>query len=249
MSAGTIKRSALLLAGVAALLPLAALSKVAPVAASLSPQRFAPPGVPLVLTRTVVRALPGGKEIVVARRYEIRIIADGAGYRVDGALLDCKVSAPPVLAALAQLERQRPENGLFPIRLDRAGRIVPEAPAAPGEALARGSQVAREQISLASLTPTDRRDASAFVRHLATHGAFTAWPADLFHPATGQRSEHKDFALPDGSVGSVAVAIDARATAQGGLLDRVERTVTTRLEGTSRVTREEWTLVVMDGQP
>lgn len=249
MSAGTVKRSALLLAGAAALLPVTAVSKVAPAAVSLSPERFTPPGVPLVLTRTVFRALPGGKEIVVARRYEIRIIADGAGYRVDGELLDCEVSAPPVLAALAQLERQRPENGLFPIRLDAAGRIVPEAPAAPSEALARGSQVAREQISLASLTPADRRDASAFVRQLATQGAFTAWPADLFHPATGQRSEHKDFALPDGSMGSVAVEVNARAKAPDGLLDRVERTVTTSLEGTQRVTREEWTLVVMEGRP
>lgn len=249
MSAGAIKRSALLLTSVAALLPVAAVSKAVPDLAAPVAQQFVAPEVPLVLTRTVHRVLPGGKEIVVARRYRIRFVGEALGYRVDGELLDCEVSAPPPLAALAQLERQRPEVGLFPIRLDSAGRIVQEPLHTPVEALAQGSQVAREQISVAPLTPTDRRDASSFVRQLATQGAFTAWPVDLFRPTAGRRSERKDFALPDGSAGSVAVEINARAIAYDGLLDRVERIVTTSLEGTQRVTREEWTLVVMEARP
>src|SRR5436309_1976086 len=69
---------------------------------------FSAPSGTLVLTRTLRRPLPGGAEIVSTRSYEIRIVADGDGFRVDGSLLSSEVTAPPSLAALAALERNRP---------------------------------------------------------------------------------------------------------------------------------------------
>ena len=93
-------------ASLLALLPLAA-AGAAPVAAGGA---FSVPSGPLVLTRTLRRPLSDGVEIVSTRSYEIGIVPDGDGFRVEGRLLSSEVTAPPSLAALAALERNRPDR-------------------------------------------------------------------------------------------------------------------------------------------
>jgi len=117
----------LLIASAAVVLPashVAAMDGPEAVAAS---DAFAPPSTPLILTRTLYRDLPGGGKIVVTRQYAVQFSTDGDGYRLDGQLLDTMVQVPERLSALAEVERKRPDSGLFPAYLDRNGLIRSDA--------------------------------------------------------------------------------------------------------------------------
>lgn len=234
-----------LLAGAAALLPMVALSSHS-AAARESAVTFAPPQSSLVLTRELRRPLADGKEVVTRRSYEIAIVRDGDGYRVDGRLIDVEVDAPPALRALAALERARPDEGLFPIRLDRNGQIVTAGSLHDDAAVGAASERVALRLSKASLSADDRQVAESFVSQLRSGGkstALTLWPRDLFHPMEGSRSETSRVDLPGGADGSVTIATRARARAADGLLESVERTVTTRLGDSERITRETWLLI------
>lgn len=205
-------------------------------------EAFAPPAGPLTLTRTVRRALPDGKEVVATRRYEVRVLRDGAGYRVEGRLLAVEVQAPPALEALAAIERGRSDDGLFPFRLDPAGLIA--APTAPGDrtAIAAAETVARRTIAKGPLAPAEQREAATFVGQIVAKGAAgtgAQWPADLFHPAPGRHTTSRAVAVPGGQPGSITTTIEAVRAAGG---DRIERTVVTETGGNRRTTREIYTV-------
>ncbi len=237
-----VKGRALLLAGMAALAPLSA-PLVARVP-DLAELQFTPPSGPMTLTRTVWRGLHDGKAIRVQRNYAITITPDGDGYRVDGTLIDAAVDAPPQLAMLAELERQRIEPGLFPFRLDRQGRIHTPAVAPPPVAthpeLSRAGAALVAKAPLATETRQQTRAMLDQVIGAARSGV--AWPVDLFNPASNLRQDRKVVALPDGGQGEVAVVIAVDRAGPGTLPRSVERTVTTLLDGTESVTREQWTM-------
>lgn len=241
-----MRRAAFLFAGAAALVPSGVLrAEVAgPVAGvAAGPARFTPPGDELVLTRTVHRALGGGLEIVARRSYAIRFVPDGLGFRVDGRLIDSHVDAPAGLSALAAIERQRPDTGMFPMRLDAEGRLTDAASARDDEAKHKASAIAALQVGGSDLSAAEKSQAGSFLTAVAARGAGSAeWPRDLFRPQPGNRRESRRLALPSGGEGTVTVAIAARAAPSDGLLEAVERTVMTDLGGTRRETREEWTL-------
>lgn len=232
-----------LLAGAAALLPAIA-GQVAAQPSELAARPFAPPESPLVLTRTVWRTLADGKEIVVRRRYAVRFSRQEDGFTLEGRLLDASVEAPPMLAALADIERQRSDAGLFPMRLDGAGRIRPGTPAESAPAVRRESAVAQAHGMLAAspLTLTQRQESGTFLRQLAAQGAAASWPVDLFNPTSAERVERRRISLPGGQEGEVAVSVKALGLQADGLPSEVERTVTTVLAGTARTSRERWTL-------
>ena len=100
-------RRAVWLAGAAAIMPVGAAGAAEPPAQAEQPAAFVPPDAPMVLTRSLRRSLPGGAEIRTSRSYSIRFVREADGYRVEGALIDVAVDAPPALAALATLERAR----------------------------------------------------------------------------------------------------------------------------------------------
>lgn len=236
-----MKRAGILLAGVAAVLPVALLNAQAMVRSGAA--KFAPPEAEMVLTRTVHRSLTGGKALLARRRYAVRIVADGAGYRVDGRLIDCDVEAPPALSAIAELERQRPDGGMFPLRLDAAGQIVEVAILRSSQVARQGATLVTARVAQSGLNPADRAQAASFLGAIAARGATGAeWPRDLFRPAPGHRSEVQRLALPDGGEGTVTVSTAARASPANGLLEAIERVVVTELGGNRRETREEWSL-------
>lgn len=238
MSARSRSR-AVLAAGVAAVLPSAVFAGIpSPVLQSEAGQAaFAPPQGAMVLTRTLVRPLAGGAEVVTRRSYRIRFERDGAGYRVEGELAGVEVEAPESLAALAALERARGDEGLFPLLLDGEGRIAeagkPVADAAAREAVTRSEAGVRA----ASLAPQDAAQAQAFVAQFRARRVITPWPTDLFRPRNG-RSEH---VLPVAGAGEALTVVEVRSTA-GGLLAWLTRTVTTEFAGDRRTSRETWTL-------
>jgi hypothetical protein len=204
---------------------------------------FLAPSTPLTLTRELRRALADGKEVVSRRSYEIRFVPDGAGYRIDGVMISAEVEAPPALAALAALERQRRDIGLFPLQLGGDGMIITQHGASDPAAEAQSRALIGGAIQHLALTGADRQAAAQTAIRLEAQARAVGgnWPSDLFHPATGQRSQVRQIPLPDGSFGTVTETISA-AGANSGLLRRMERRVVTELDGTRRENREIWTL-------
>jgi hypothetical protein len=237
----------LLLAGAAALLPAVA-GQVSAQPTDTAGQAFAPPDSPMVLTRTVWRTLVDGKQLVIRRRYAVRFSRRDDGFVLDGRLLEAAVEAPPMLSGLAELERNRGDEGLFPLLIDNEGRIRASAPAQAGSpGLRDNARVKAQNLLAAKPQPLERqREAGAFLAQLSAQGASATWPADLFNPASGERLERRRITLPDGQEGEVKVAIRVTEAPSRGLPRSVERTVTTVLAGTSRTSRELWTLAPTD---
>lgn len=233
----------LMLAGAAALLPILAGSWVsAPAVAAQA--HFTPPSEQLVLTRTVTRNLSGGKQIVVTRRYVIQFVADGQGYVLNGSPLDVSVQVPPMLSGLAEIERKRTESGLFPAWVDASGVIAPK-PAATGtsdHAVTAMSGAAQSLLAQSSLAAERKQEGSFYLGQLTTQPAGSPWPADLFHATPGERHQHRVVALPDGAQGEIDIVVRVAALMPCGLPSAFEREITTVLDGTSRVSRELWTL-------
>lgn len=232
---------ALLLAGVAALLPVAAASELALAAPPAPDTLFSPPANELVLTRTLWRSLHDGQQIMVRRRYDVRFVADGSGYRLDGRLIDATVEAPAALAAFAALERNRVDVSLFPVRIDAQGRILVDGtPPQPG-AHAAVDGLARTALGRAQLAAEERGAAGQQLSLLTGgYGAIGNLPPDLFQPQPGERHERRRIALPGGMEGEVEVAVKVAAPRLHSVPQTVERVVTTTLEGTTRVSREVW---------
>ena len=227
--------------GTAALLAIAAQASPG-MAATTQFSTFSPPHSPLMLTRTLHRPLPDGKAIITRRSYSVRIVPDGAGYRVEGELVQATVEAPPSLGALAEIERRRPDTGMFPILLDAQGQIRGGGNVMSEGSLGRAAVIAAEAIGGSGLLAIDMLQAQAFVKHLSSRSPRSQWPADVFNPAPGKRDEARVIALPGGEEGHVTIEIASQSANRAGQVALLERVVTTDLAGDIRVTREQWQL-------
>lgn len=236
-------RIALWLASAALALPPAAML-AAPLSASTGEGQFRPPQARMLLTRVLHSPLADGKEIVASRTFEIEIRAVADGYRVDGRQVACTVDAPPSLGALAEIERNRVEDGLFPMMLDSRGMIRPPATRPPSPAMAGAAPIALDMLRRSGMPPQDTARAVAFVRRLEAQPATSNWPNDLFRPVPGRRLDDRAIVTADGLSGHLQVEIDARTAQDSGMLAALQRTITTELGGSRRTTREEWRLTV-----
>lgn len=206
--------------------------------------RFTPPDGPMLLSRALHRPLPGGAEVVTVRTYEIRFHRTPEGYRIDGMLLTADITVPPRFEALAQIERNRPDTGLFPMTLDHRGRLLPVQSREPDDSAQRAGRLAASKIP-DRLSAGEARNARAFIGRISENPVHTAWPDELFAPEPGKHSATQTIPLPDGKTGQVSVEIEASNDTQTGLLSRLTRRVTTDLDGSQRVTIETWTLAGM----
>ena len=239
-----------MLAGAAALLPVLSGGSAGLAATTAAQTRFAPPAEQLVLTRTVIRQLSGGQQIVVKRRFVIQFVPDGSGYVLNGSQLDVTVEVPPMLSSLAEIERQRVETGLFPAWLDASGLITPKPVPAPGdERAASAMRGAAQSILAASDLPAERKQEGAlYLGELSAQPAGSPWPADLFRAAPGERHQHRVVTLPGGEQGQVDVVVRVTGLLPCGLPTTFERQITTVLGGTSRVSHEVWTIELASTQ-
>ena len=244
--------AALLLGTVSLALP--ALAGTPPVAPT---HVFAPPeGEPMLLTRTLRRELFDGKAIVATRRYRVHFTRTPDGWTIEGSLVASEIDAPPALAGLAAIERQRPDDALFPIRLDAAGVIQPRDGTASPDGPAWRAAL-DHAIALASARPASAIDGAALdllIQQMqAVVGAATLsrWPTTLFLPEPGTSREERRFALPGTGEGAGEGAILAeleRMPAEGtDTMGWAERRVVTEVAGTRRVTREQWSLERIGG--
>ena len=239
-----MRLASILLASVATMLPISG-PVAAPLAAANAPGgRFVPPPMPLVLSRTVIRELIDGKQIVATRRYSVRFIPEGVGFRLDGELIGVSVDAPPFLARLAELERNRPDRGLFPIRLDAQGIIAGDGGMQRVDDATRakvGNQANALIAGTSAPESVKREEAGHVAGMLASHQP-SVWPSDLFVARPGERHAHRVIALPGGSEGEIDVVLKVEGSQACGLPQQVERVVTTVTGGSRQVSREVWTI-------
>ena len=243
-----MRAAALLLAG-AALLPVLG-SQWAFEAMAQAPQlRFVPPSSPMVLSRTVVRELSGGQQVLVKRRFRVQFLPDGDGFILTGAPIDVNVEVPPILARLGDIERHRRDLGPFPILVDGHGLIHPAAARKDIDLLARkdSQQAAQGMISAAAMPALRKREGEQLLGHLAIDPRTSPWPTDLFVASNGERRQHRTVALPDGSEGEVDVLLKVGKLLACGMPASFERVITTQLAGTRRVSREVWSLELAPG--
>lgn len=238
-----MKTAALLLAG-AALLPVFGSQWAFEAMAQAPHLRFSPPSVPMVLSRTVVRELSGGQQVLVKRRFRVQFLPDGDGFVLTGAPIDVSVEVPPVLARLGELERQRSDLGPFPLLLDGQGLIHPAAARKDANLLIRqdGQQAAQWLIHAAAMPAVRKREGEQLLGQLAIDPRTSPWPTDLFVASNGERRQHRTVALPDGSQGEVDVLLKVGKLLPGGMPTSFERVITTQLAGTRRISRELWNL-------
>ena len=236
---------------------LAACSPAAPaLAAGIETQQPAPEGIPdaaapfvppreaMVLTRELRKVMGDGKAFTARRSYAIRFVPEGEGWLVEGSLLSSEVEAPSgVPPQLAELERTRPDTGLFPLRLDRAGMIVGQQGARDPRTSAALLEQARATLARSSLSEAERRGAEALVVKLQAQAKAAGgnWPVDLFRPRDVAHSETRTLPLGPGLEGQVRISVAAQET-PGGMMERLERKVVTETAGTSRTSVETWTL-------
>lgn len=213
---------------------------------------FDPPeGAPMLLTRTLRRELSDGKAIVATRRYRLSFIRSSDGWTIDGTLVASEIDAPPALAALATIERQRPDEGLFPMRLDERGLIKPRDRTAPPDnpSWRTAIDLATKRVST-QIAPADDAARGLLAQQMQTvAGAATLslWPTTLFLPDTDASREERRFALPEGGEGLI-VTESQRLPADGvDTMGQAERTVVTEVAGSRRVTREQWSLRLIGG--
>lgn len=234
----------ILLAGVAALVPLAHVQSQG-VAAAATRSTFVAPSGDVVLARTVIRQLGDGKLITVTRRYKVQFVPVDGGYRLDGELIDVAVDVPPALNKLADIERNRPDTGLFPMMLDSQGFIRNSDPqVVDRESRARIFSEASSFLGSSGLNAPDRQDSIKVVGQLTSNAPNSPWPADLFNPQPGERRQERDVAMPDGRTGQVIVVIRVGSLLPCGLPHQLEREVTTVLAGSQRVSREVFTITL-----
>jgi hypothetical protein len=233
------RRTLLRLVAVAVVLP--AMSTAARAAAGGS--RFAPPAGPMLYTRRLERGLADGASLVVSRSFSVRFRPQGAGFVVEGEQVAVEVEAPDKLAEFARIERERREQGLFPIVLEGDGRIA--GTLAP--MTAQLDEAVREAVAKLDSRPREpgaRAELVHFVNAIQQSAGklVTELPRDLFAPGSAPHTEVREIALPGGGAGEVTVTFSAAADPATGLMKRAVREVVTALDGDRRRTVESWEL-------
>lgn len=238
-----MKSSLLLLAGLTALSPLTGAGLAAPVMAD-STTAFSPPTAPLMLSRTVIRELSDGKQIVVTRSFKVQFVNADSGFTLTGAPVSVTVDVPPVLAPMADLERKRSEPGPFPLAIDSLGLIQQPTSADASELQERqkAKLVASGLIEAGNGTDQSKRESIQILGNMASDPRNSPWPADLFTAKDAERHLHRSVALADGSQGEIDVILRVSKRLPCGMPALFERVITTDVAGTRRVSREVWSL-------
>lgn len=213
------------------------------VLAQAATRQIAPPDGPMVFRRMLRRELAGGNAIVAQRDFELRFQSMAGGFRIEGRQVASAVEAPPSLEAFARLERERREDGMFPLLLDPGGLILSGPEGAPSASIESAIDLALEQVS-AIEGQADREQARAFVLGLqqAAGTITSAMPIDLFVPPETLQHASRRIALPDGTSGSLSTEYSGTVWPETGLLREARRVIVTDTGESRRETVETWNL-------
>lgn len=236
--AGSDRRTALRWMGSAAACSFACAQSLA---AAPRAGMIAPTG-DFLLQRELERGLARGAVLTVTRSWLCHFEPLSRGARVVGHQVGCSVDAPAVLKPLADLERARVAAGPFPALLDSRGRIV-DAALESASGKAEAVRIALDMLEQAGLEQPQIAEARAYLTSLskAAGAVISATPIDLFFPTAGEASESREIPIGQGLTGFITVDLSA-STTSSGLLERLERRITARVDGDRRISRETWSL-------
>jgi hypothetical protein len=199
----------------------------------------------MLFRRTLRRELGGGFAIVAQRDFEIRFQRVAGGFQIGGRQVAVTVDAPPSLEAYARLEREREEDGMFPLVLNERGliRFGPEG-LRPDANIESALELAMAQLSGELAAQDEREQARSFILGLqrAAGTLSSAMPVDLFVPPETIQRASRRIDLPDGTGGSLSTEFSGTIAPDSGLLADARRVIVTETGGSRRETDETWTL-------
>ena len=233
------RRGVLRMALGAAVLPLVASRRALAADVASAPAAISPPACDMIYRRVLQRQLPDGAQITTSRDFRVRFspMAQG-GFMVQGEQVAARVTAPQHLAALARLEEQRVEAGIFPLLLDPGGHIVEGVETPASNEVATALEEVRRRFA------DHGGEARELLEALHASGAqLTAQlPHDLFAPVRDEVEQRETIVLPWGDEGEVALRFTASRAPDTGLMRVASREVQTSLAGDRRHTSEHWDL-------
>ena len=238
---GTDRRSLLRIAAAAILLPAAS---AWPARAHTPAARFSPPHGSWLYERRLERTLGDGARLEVTRSFAVSFAHEAEGYRVDGEQVGVEASAPEALATFARMERERRDDGVFPLLLDAEGRIRPGAKPYLAAHVDEPVREAGIRHDRQAHDPAAREELRRFMEAIRRSAGelLTELPIDLFAPDEVPRIERREVGLPDGSTGLVTMTFTAHRDPATGLMRQAMREVITDLGGSRRHTAERWRL-------
>ncbi len=223
----------------------AALAGVTLSASAAAQCRIALPQQTMRLRRELERELHDRSVIRVEREWTIEFHRKRAGIVVSGHQLSARVVAPEALEPLAQIERQRSTQRVFPITLDAAGQMMDAGPLVLRSDIALAAQVAGKIWSGLEASAPNPLEPLRQVPHgpqLSQRSLSDHLPADLFYPADRAERTTRTVDLPNGESGQIELSIRARSQAQQPWLRQWERRITTSIGGSRRHSSETWSL-------
>jgi hypothetical protein len=197
------------------------------------------------LRRVLERELHDRSVIRVEREWAIEFHRKRAGIALSGHQVSARVVAPEALQPLAQIERQRSTQRLFPITLDAAGRIMDAGPLVLRSDIARAAQTAMKLWSghdRSQPHPLEHLQTIPQGPQLPQSGLRDHLPEDLFYPADRTERNSRTLTLPNGQSGEIELSIRARSQAGQPWLRHWERRIITSIGGSRRHSSETWSL-------
>ncbi|NVE95371.1 hypothetical protein [Altererythrobacter lutimaris] len=197
-----------------------------------------------LLSRTVERDLKDGQRLVVARSWSISFEPSGEGTAIFGSQRSVAVDAPPRVAAIAQIERARSTDSMFPILLCSHGLIraagVSHTPADMEQVVASARAILTKEGQTTGNEAVIRT--TLFQISRAPARLIETLPVDLFFPREPLIEVRRPLALETGQSGEFVMRYETSVDPASGLLVRAERVITTILGADRRASRELWTL-------
>lgn len=209
---------------------------------AMAQERVRLPAGAQVLTRRIVRGLSDGEKITVERDWQISFEQQGRDIAILGRQTRVEVDAPSRIAPIADIERRRSTDGQFPILLNSRGMIIAAGNVEKEEEVASAVEAAERLIAQSTLTLSQQQRTGSYLAQLQNAGGqvLDRLPRDLFYPREPAVHDLRKVALPDGTTGEFEVQFSASARPDSGLLDRADRHIITRLQGSERMSSEHW---------
>ncbi len=199
---------------------------------------------PMRLTRIIERELRDGERLVVSREWQVVFSRQGRGLSINGEQIGAQVEAPAKLEPLAEIERTRSTEGMFPIMLDSSGMIMAAGDAIEQDDLDAAIRNAQSLILQTSVNANKRAERLAFLGQLQNAGGnvLQQMPRDLFFPRGEPVRTLRPLDLPGGATGEFEFTYIAQPAQDAAWLAQAERRIITRIGDDERQSAEVWTL-------
>lgn len=215
-------------------------------APAIAQQQLQIPSVPMRLNRRLERDLSDGKSVIVERDWLIQFSRHAGEIWVTGHQTRVAVEAPVKIAAIADVERTRSTDGMFPIRLDSGGTILAAGTFESKADVAKAVEEAEALINGEAHSESEKSASLHYLRVLQATGSgeLEQMPRDLFFPRSEPFREIRFVALPDGSTGEFELDIQMEAQPGTSWLGHANRNIITRVAGVSRRSSELWNMQI-----